>query len=356
MNRQVALTLVLLLLPAATTAQGATPSPSGWNAATRAQALARAEKALANYYFADRVAGLRAVIETNREALLQINDPKQFAEVLTSDLQEASHDKHIIVWYSKTADENQSRNPTAAEMARMNRFFQYVAYGYDVSARLQGNIGYLRLGGFADMPIFKGAIDAAMTLVGHTDALIVDLQNNGGGDADAVKYLLGYFFLRPTEVSGAIQREHGTTVSFHEFTPAKVGGPRYVNRPVYVLIGPRTISGGEMCAYDLKTLRRALLIGQTTAGAANILGSPPYFLSAHLSISVPDGAIRNPYTGTNWEGVGVTPDVVTEPKAALLTAYERALATVNGSYDPLGELAQARKDPAAALRASLPEI
>ena len=351
------LAVAIAASPASTLAQGAAKaSDSAWTEATRAQVLTRAEQALENYYFADRVPGLRAAIEADKAALLQIGDQKTFATALTGDLQRASHDKHIIVWYSPTRDANRGRTPTAAEIAEANRFFRYVAYGYDVGARLNGNIGYLRLGGFGNMPEAKGALDAAMLLVGGTDALIVDLRGNGGGDSDAVTYLLGYFFSKATEVTGAIQRDHGKTVVHRDFTPAAMGGSRYLDRPVYVLIDKATISGGEMFAYDMQTLHRAVLIGATTAGAANGLGSPPYALSDHLSISVPDAVLRNPYTGTNWEGVGVMPDVATDSKSALLAAYERALRAAKGSYDPLDELLQARKDPAGALSASLPQF
>jgi retinol-binding protein 3 len=349
------ITLALLVNPRTVVAQTATPAGSAWTT-TRAEVLARAERALENYYYTDRIAALRAAIEANRRVLMQIDNPKQFADALTTDLQKAAGDKHIIVWYSQAADENQSRKPTATGIAEANRFFQYVDYGYNGSLRLNGNIGYLGLGGFANMPKVKTTFDAAMTLVSHTEALIIDLRGNGGGDSDAVDYLLGYFFSKPTEVTGAIQKERGKSIVHHDFTPAKVGGPRYLNKPVYVLIDHKTISGGEMFAYDMKVLRRALIVGEGSAGAANGLGSRPYFLSDHLSISIPDAVTRNPYTGANWEGVGVTPDVETEAHTALLTAYQRAVFAVKEPYDPLGELSQARKDPASALSASLPRI
>src|SRR5580704_13897522 len=231
---------------------------SNWTQATRALVLARAERALGNYFYGSRVTLLRGAIETHRRELLAIDDEKTFADALTGILQQTGKDKHIIVWFSEAADENQSRKPTPAEIARQQRFFEYVAYGYSASARLPGNIGYIALGGFADMPAAKATIDAAMELVSQTSSLIVDLRGNGGGDSDTVDYLLAYFFTKPTEVTGAVQRIQGKDVAIPDFTPATVGAPRYVSKPIYVLIDHDTISGGEMFAYDIRTLHRGL--------------------------------------------------------------------------------------------------
>jgi hypothetical protein len=355
--RSVACLVLTLSLLSALTAYTNASHPvqnSDWTQATRALVLVRTEQVLGNYFYADRVGLLRSSIEQHRSELLGMDDQKRFADTLTSILQAAGRDKHIIVWFSERSDENRSRKPTSAEIVQQEKFFRYVGYGYDASARLPANIGYLRLGGFADMPGAKGAIDAAMLLVSQTNSLIVDLRGNGGGDSDTVDYLLGYFFPKPTEVTGAIQRKQGKDVLVHDFTPATVGVARYIRKPIYVLIDHDTISGGEMFAYDISTLHRGTIIGQTSAGAAMGLGSRPYFLSDHLSISVPDAVTRNPYTGTNWEGAGVIPDVKTDPKDALLAAYSRALKSVSASYDPLGEIAQAQKDPGAALKAFLP--
>ncbi len=204
------------------------------------------------------------------------------------------------------------------------------------------------------MPAGKATIDAAMLLLSQTGSLIVDLRGNGGGDSDTVDYLLAYFFSKPTEVTGAIQRIHGKEVVVRDFTPSALGAPRYASKAIYVLIDHATISGGEMFAYDIKALHRGLVIGHRSAGAATGLGSRPYFLSDHLSISLPDAVTHNPYTGTNWEGAGVIPDIEVDPKDALAATYGRALAALSGSYDPFGEIAQAQKDPAGALKAFFP--
>ncbi len=344
---------IAVAIPLALAAQ--TPPPqrgAPWTLAQREQVLTRVERALNTYFYPDKIAALRAVIETNRESLLEIADQKTFATTLTGDLQHSSGDKHIIVWYSDTPS-NPRRSPAPAG-AQLERFFRHIDYGVNSAIRLTANIGYLDLGGFANMPEAKRTLDAAMTLLSSTDALIIDLRGNAGGDSDTVAYLLGYFFPHPTEITGAVVREHGTFRTDRDFTAATVGGPKYLGKPVYVLIDHQTISAGEMFAYDVKTLHRALVLGEASAGAAMGLGSPPFYLTDHLTISVPNAQTRNPYTGTNWERTGVVPD--NAGTAPLLDAYKRALQAANVEYDPMNERPGALRDPAAALRASLPAM
>ena len=74
-------------------------------------------------------------------------------------------------------------------------------------------------------------------------------------------------------------------------------------------------------------------------------------------IFVPHGQARNPCTGTNWEGVGVIPDIKIAQETALLKACVLALRAVNDPFDDaVRECQAALKNPAVALRESLPEI
>ena len=100
---------------------------------------------------------------------------------------------------------------------------------------------------------------------------------------------------------------------------AKLGG----SKPVYVLTSHFTFSGGEEFAYNLKQLKRATLVGEVTGGGANPGGGRR--LTDHFGINVPTGRAINPITKTNWEGVGVEPDVKVPAAKALATAHLMAL-------------------------------
>ena len=205
------------------------------------------------------------------------------------------------------------------------------------------------------MPASKAAIDSAMTMLAHTDALIVDDRDNHGGDASSLHYLLSYFLRAPTQLTGIVKRTASGNRLFKAWSSIKVDGPKYIGKSIFVLTSIHTFSAGEAFAYDMKTLHRATLLGETTGGAAN----PGQFFSLddHFSIFVPTGHALNPFTQTNWEGVGVTPDVQIAAADALLAAYDRALLNSNDSFDTIvAQRTQALKDPKAALEASLPRI
>jgi hypothetical protein len=156
-----------------------------------------------------------------------------------------------------------------------------------------------------------------------TRALIVDVRRNGGGSPDSVSYLVSYF-LRSGErvhINTFINRNPGTetfrsTDFFSSTTPFS-----YAGKPVYVLTSVRTFSGGEEFAYDMQVMKLAELVGETTGGGANPGGTVP--LAAGLTMFIPGGRARNPITGTNWEGVGVVPDVAVSSENALKVALER---------------------------------
>jgi hypothetical protein len=51
-------------------------------------------------------------------------------------------------------------------------------------------------------------------------------------------------------------------------------------------------------------------------------------LAEQIELRLPTARTVNPTTGSNWEGVGVQPDVVTEAYDALAAAYRRALEAI----------------------------
>jgi hypothetical protein len=82
------------------------------------------------------------------------------------------------------------------------------------------------------------------------------------------------------------------------------------------------LSAGEAFAYNLQAMKRATLVGETTSGAANAAAVVP--LAPGLALMLSSARSENAITRTNWEGVGVKPDVVATSADALKVALERA--------------------------------
>jgi retinol-binding protein 3 len=77
-----------------------------------------------------------------------------------------------------------------------------------------------------------------------------------------------------------------------------------------VLTGKNTFSAGEALAYSLKHLNRATIVGQTTGGGAHAADFK--LINDYFDMSIPMARAINPITKTNWEGVGVKPDIEIE--------------------------------------------
>lgn len=256
---------------------------------------------------------------------------QELAQLLTTQLRQLSHDKHLGVDYQYTfiPTAGSDAPPTPEEEIRRQRFATSVNFGFEKVERLAGNVGYLRLDGFMPKTVAAETATAAMTYLAHTDALIVDLRYNRGGDPSMVSFLASYFF-GPDSVhlNDLCWREGNRTQQF--WTLSTLPGRRYTNRPVYLLTSGRTFSAGEEFAYDLQSLKRAVVVGEATGGAANPGGLVR--IGAHFAAFIPTGRAVNPVTQTNWEGTGVKPDKDVPEAQALKTAHlaalEKLLATV----------------------------
>lgn len=195
-------------------------------------------------------------------------DGNALAERLTRDLQAISHDLHLRVHYSANvlpAEESDSPEPTPRELEEMRRILARDNYGFPKVEVLRGNIGYIECRYFAPLEMAAETYVAAMNYVANTDALILDLRgSNGSMSEETLPMICGYFFEKPVHLNDFYWRRANSIRQ--TWTAAHVPGKRYLNKPIYVLTSGRTFSGAEELAYDLKNLKRATLIGDTTGG------------------------------------------------------------------------------------------
>lgn len=282
----------------------------------------------------------------------QVTSAREFAMKLTTDLQAVSNDKHLRVRYSHRPipERGPRREPTAAEREEQKRELTWMNHGFSKVERLPGNIGYLEFLNFMDEELGADTVAAAMNFVNGTDALIIDMRNNGGGNPAMVALVCSYLFgPEPVHLNDLYWREGNRTDEF--WTRKEVAGKRYLNKDVYVLTSKRTFSGAEEFTYNLKNLKRATIIGETTGGGAHPGGG--FRITENFGMFVPTGRAISPITKTNWEGTGVTPDIAVPADQALLTArvmaLKKSLTTANADLKPRlqGEIDKLEKELAA---------
>ncbi len=255
----------------------------------------------------------------------RITSAKELADSLTSHAQAVTRDLHLRVNYrhEPVPPMTEDGPPPEAEMHRMREMSRRTNYGFERVERLPGNIGYLDLRQFAGAPEGQATAVAAMNFLGNVDALIVDLRRNGGGSPEMIATLLTYL-IEPGDrlmFNTFYQREEDQTLQF--WTNPYVPGPRLNGKPVYVLTSPRTFSAAEEFAYDIQTHKLGTIVGAVTGGGAHPGGM--FRVHDHFMVFVSTGRAVNPVTKTNWEGVGVKPDIAVKPGEALRVAHVETL-------------------------------
>lgn len=248
-----------------------------------------------------------------------IIDGDTFASLLTKHLVEASHDKHLIVYYQPFKFTSQP-SPVTVDQWTEDRKTMARDCGFRNLDILANNVGYMKVDFFADPMACGRTAAAAMSFLANTDAVIFDLRDNGGGDPRMVALMCSYLFEKPVHLNDFYDRAANSTTEY--WTPRYVPGIRLGPKPAYVLTSAHTFSGAEEFAYDLKNLRRVTVVGETTGGGAHVVSS--FRAGEHFIIYVPHGRSISPVTRTDWEGTGVAPDVAVSAESALPTAERLA--------------------------------
>ncbi len=247
----------------------------------------------------------------------KVRDGGAFADLLTKQIREVSHDMHLEVVYSQEPLPDLLPEPTAEELARYRKVLEKDNCTFKKVEILPHNIGYLKLNGFPDPSVCRATAMAAMASLNNSDAIIFDLRDNRGGFSGMVSLISAYLFDHPEYMYDP--RESPTQQSW---TPSPVAGSRLADKPVYVLTSASTISAAEQFCYDLKMLKRVTLVGETTRGSAH--AGVFYRIDDHFGMGIPETRAINPYSKTDWEGTGVKPDVKVKVAEALETAEKLA--------------------------------
>jgi hypothetical protein len=293
------------------------------DAADRQRVIHAAVAHLKKYYVdagvAQRMADALLAHETSGDDDA-VTDGEVFADLLTRQMMDVSHDKYVRMVYSTVTSPDNPPEPTPEEVTLYRREMKESNCTIEKVTILPHNIGYLKFNEFPDASICRTTVAAAMASLNDVDAIIFDVRDNPGGYANMVALIATYLFDHPTHLNDFYNRSENSTEQ--SWTLPAVPGNRLADKPAFVLTSPSTFSAAEAFSYDLKMLKRATLVGETTSGRGHM--GMGHRIDDHFTIRVPEIRVVNPISKANWEGTGVEPDVKVKSEDALRTAEKLA--------------------------------
>ena len=312
--------IFLFVFALTTNVLGQSPTPATVEKSERDSVIeALTTKLSASYVLPDAVGRItQALRSANRAGEYDGKTPQEFADALGRTLRNAGPDKHLAVFYQPAPPVSPgAATPSMGQRERLN-------FGFGKLERLRGNVGYLELVNFSDFRQQSAdTASALLSTLANFDAIILDLRRNGGGNDPMMAFIASYFFdPPPVHLNDIYWRDTNETSQF--WTSAFVPGQRSARQPLYILTSASTFSSAEDFSYSLQSLKRALVVGETTSGGAHSSRGPQRLTQSFTAI-IPVGRSVNPTTKTNWEGTGVTPDIKTSADAALGVAHLHAL-------------------------------
>lgn len=294
------------------------------------------------FYDAERAAQIADDLRRAHAAgAYQQDSAEAFASAIGAAL--AEQDNHFSVRYvgaervaeamARREQRREAGPPSAEEIQQRWAPLARQNFGFAEVSILPGNIGYIKLDQFAPIEPAMDTASAALSFVANTDGVIFDLRQNGGGHPSMVQFLTSHFLPAggDTLINTFVSRDYDYPNQLWSLASHPVGHRPFV--PLAVLTSSRSGSAGEAFPYHLQAMERATIIGETTYGAGN--PGETFLVEEGFAIFISTGSARNPITGTNWEGTGVTPDIAVDADDALIEA----------SLHLYAQLSEASEDP-----------
>ncbi len=192
--------------------------------------------------------------------------------------------------------------------------------------RLPGDVAVVALDGLDPVHLAAPYLAAAFALAGTARGVVLDLTGNGGGDPATLTLVLDWVV---GPVPAHVSDVHGRDRVRQWWTPGRPAATALPpGTPLAVVTGARTFSSGEALAYHLRHLCGAVVVGETTRGAADHV--TPVRVTPTVTAFLPEAVVVDATTGTNWEGTGVLPDVACPEAGALARAVAEVQARREG--------------------------
>jgi hypothetical protein len=235
---------------------------------------------------ADRIAA-HVRQRLNGGAYNALEDPAEFARLLTTHLREINGDLHLSVRYSADPipERRTPSEPTAEEVARQRERAAAINFGFTELRFLRARIAYIRFDSFHPYRWSEPTLGTALAFLRNSSALILDLRYNNGGEADM-----------SDSVSQVLLRRDSALT--------------------FILTSGGTASAAEAVAHHMRQQNHATLVGEKTLGAGN--AGTMRRVDTHFEVFVP-------VIHTAWDGIGVAPHVQVPADAAFERAQQIAL-------------------------------
>jgi retinol-binding protein 3 len=252
---------------------------------------------------------------------------KPFCAKLTSDLREISNDKHLFVFYSpEEAYQVKAYNKMLPEeeikkvKERDYEIDKKGNFGFKKVEILDGNIGYLEIKYCSDTDILEEALNGAMKFLSNSDAIIIDMRDNGGGEMSS---LLQSYFLPAKKILLGSANCRDASQNKQSWSMPDIPGKHLLDIELYILTNSKTFSAAEGFTYTMQKLKRAVVVGETTKGGAHPIDV--FIVKGDILTQIAICESCNPITKSNWEGTGVKPDIEAKSEDALHVAQVTAL-------------------------------
>jgi carboxyl-terminal processing protease len=221
------------------------------------------------------------------------------AAVLTRATRDALNDLHLRVAFGLPDPKEPPDQPDADALADN--------LGIHEVSRMPGGIGYLRISGWAPVSWVEPRLANAFALLRDSTGLIIDVRGNPGGDGGTVNLVIRTFLPvgAPTTLL-IFDRAGKPAKADRSKEPAWSRFPQ--DMPLAVLINRESGSGSESLAFSLREEKRATIVGSRSIGAAHPVRDA-VVLPGGFALYIPEYRLEGRVSRTDWEGIGVRPDV-----------------------------------------------
>jgi len=191
-----------------------------------------------------------------------------------------------------------------------------------------GKIGYVHISGFDGHTYgqFRSAVSSLEEA--GVDAFLFDLRSNGGGLLSEVSKALAYLlpdgviayvdYRSESSADYVISAENGYVKNGGETAGLYCEGGHRITVPAAVLVNGATASAAELFTASLRDYATdafgsaldVTVVGTTTYGKGTVQTTSQVAAGNYLKLTV---ARYNPPSNVNYDGVGITPDLVVKP-------------------------------------------